>query len=351
MMLKLLKIKKSKKIDNNDEIAEAVDEVYEELHEPEEEALPQIKLFISVDQLAALSERDEDREIQAKMFLNSKEEKQMDAKVFDDFQLKFEKAFVKLGNANNECPHCKRKYTSVPAEIKKCLGCSKGFFKTKRPQDGQMVLVREDNRELLALQWENIKRAELIERINLDELEKLRLTLESRDNRRYSLYDAHFNLVRQYTAKALLSGRFRLYSSLIYYMAEHDRYKREFAKALMYYFYVFYLQMNGASNSVVFGDKVGVNVRIAKRIESLLKMMDTSILACKDFFIYSIEKATAFEFENLPYSMDEVYDAMVKMCDKADRRKAVPQAQEKGEEEPKKSKLLNLKKSIGSLRG
>ncbi len=338
-MLKLLKIKKAKKIDYSEEIEEAVEEVDEELHHTKEEQLPQIKLFISVDQLAALNETDETREIQAKMFLNSKERQPSDPKVFDDFQLKFEKAYVKLGNANNECPHCKRKYTSVPAEVKKCLGCGRGFYKTKRPQDGQMVLVREENRELMELQWENIKKAELIERINLDELEKVRLKLEQMENKRYSLYDAHFHLIRQYTAKSLLSGRFRLYSSLIYYMAEHDRYKKEFAKALMYYFYVFYLQMNGASNSVVFGDKVGVNVRIIKRIENLLRMMDTTILACKDFFTYSIQQATAFEFENLPYSIDEVFDHMTKMCANADRRKE--KTAESEDEAKKKSGLFS----------
>ena len=159
-MLKILKIKKQPN-KKEEEILEAVEEVSEDLHTPPEEQLPQIKLFISVDQLGALKEKDEDRELQAKMFLSPKEKPALDSKVFDEFQLRFEKSFIKLGNANNQCPHCRREYTSVPAEIKKCLGCGKGFFKTKRPQDGQMVLVRDENRDLLNIQWENIKRAKI----------------------------------------------------------------------------------------------------------------------------------------------------------------------------------------------
>jgi len=339
-MLKLLKIKKTKNSKETEAIVEAVEEVAEELHEEPKEVLPQIKLFISVDQLAALNEADADREMHARMFLNSKEPKQLDSTVYDEMKLKFEKAFLKLGNANRQCPHCKREYNSAPAEVKKCLGCGRAFFKTKRPQDGQTVLVREENRDLLALQWENIKKAELIERVNLDELEKVRLKLEQRDNKRYSLYNAHFNLVRQYTAKALLSGRFRLYSSFIYYMAEHDRYERDFAKALMYYFYVYYLQLNGASNSVVFGDKVGVNVRVIKRITSLLEMIDVSVLSCKEFFHYAIEKTTAFEYENLPYSIEETFAHLVDTFVEEDRRKNPPVVVE----EKPKAKSFRLQK-------
>ena len=336
-MLKLLKIKKSRNTHETEEIVEAVEEVAEELHEQPKEQLPQIKLFISVDQLAALNEADTDREMQARMFLNSKEPKNLDTAVYDEFKLKFEKAFLKLGNANKQCPHCKREYTSAPAEVKKCLGCGRAFFKTKRPQDGQTVLVRDENRKLITLQWENIKKAELIERVNLDELEKVRLKLEQRDNKRYTLYSAHFNLVRQYTAKALLSGRFRLYSSFIYYMAEHDRYERDFAKALMYYFYIYYLQLNGASNSVVFGDKVAVNERIIKRIFSLLEMISVSVLSCAEFFTYSIEKTTAFEYENLPYSIDETFAHLVEVFAEEDRRKNPPIIVKK--EKPKSFRL------------
>ncbi len=319
-MLKLLKIKKQRQ--QVDEILEAVDEVSDELHGFGDETLPQIKLFISVDQLAALNEHDEEREAHARLFLREKEKPLHDAKVYETFVQKFEKAYVKLGNENSQCPHCRRTYTTVPAEVKKCLGCAKGFFKAKRPQDGQMVLVREENRELLNLQWENIKRAELIERINHDELEKIRLQAQSHEGKQFTLFDAHFFLVRQYTAKALLSGRFRLYSSLIYYMAEHDRYQKEFAKALMYYFYVFYLQVNGASNSVVFADRVSVHERIVTRIENLLRMIDSSILECEDFFAYSIGKVTAFEYEHMPYSVAEVYEKMVQMCREAEKTEA-----------------------------
>lgn len=325
-MLKLLKIKKTKK--KNARID--VEEVEEDLHIEHAQMLPPIKIFISVDQLSVLNEVDEDRETQAKVFLNSNEIKSLDASHYNDFKLKFEKSFSKLGNANNQCPHCRREYTSAPAEVKKCLGCAKAFFKAKRPQDGESVLVRDENRELMTLQWENIKKAELIERVDLQELEAVRLKLQKRDKRRYSIYDSHFNLVRQHTAKALTSGRFRLYSSLIYYMAEHDRYKKDFAKALTYYFYLFYLQFNGASNSVVFGDKVSVNIRIIKRISNLLKMICVQTTECAEFFKYSIEKNTAFKAEYFPYSIEQTYAHLVKSFEKEEGRDIIPEfAEEK----------------------
>lgn len=324
-MLTLFKIKKSKKIDQPIEVEEVLEEVEDDLHIEYVETLPPINIFISVDQLSVLNEVDEDREMQAKMFLNSKKMKDLDASHYNDFKLKFEKSFSKLGNTNNQCPHCRREYTSAPAEVKKCLGCGKAFFKAKRPQDGETVLVRDENRELMALQWENIKKAELIERVNLDELEKVRLKLESRDNRRYSIYNAHFTMLRQYTAKALTSGRFRLYSSLIYYMAEHDRYEKDFAKALTYYFYLYYLQLNGVSNSVVFGDKVSVNIRIIKRISSLLRMINVQTTQCAEFFEYSIEKNTAFEAENFPYDIEQTYAHLVKSFEKEEGREIIPE--------------------------
>jgi len=323
-MLKLLKIKKKTSTKETEEIIEAVEEVAQELYDEVKEELPPIKLFISVDQLSILNEHDADREMQARMFLNSKEFRYVDASVYEEFEYKFKKSFDKIGNENRRCPYCQRDYNSAPAEVKKCLGCSKAFFKTKRPQDGKTVLVKVEQRELISLQWENMKKAELVERVNLDELEKVRLKLELRDNKRYSLYNAHFNLIKQYTAKALISGRFRLYSSFIYYMAEHDRYEKDFTKALMYYFYLYYLQLNGASNSVVFGDKVSVNIRIVKRISNLLKMAQIHPLQCKEFFEYSIKKASAFEVENLPFGIEESYEHFVKTFDEEDRRKNPP---------------------------
>ncbi|PHR55485.1 MAG: hypothetical protein COA44_10545 [Arcobacter sp.] len=323
-MLRLLKIRKSKKIKDTENIIDGVEEVAQDLNIEIKEELPPIKLFISVDQLAALNELDSDREMQARMFLNSKEIRHIDASVFEEFKYRFEKSFGKLGNENRRCPHCQRDYNSAPAEVKKCLGCEKSFFKTKRPQDGKTVLVKDEHRNLISLQWENIKKAELIERVNLDELEKVRLKLELRDNKRYSLYNAHFHLVKQYTPTALISGRFRLYSSFIYYMAEHDRYEKNFTKALMYYFYLYYLQLNGASNSVVFGDKVSVNIRIIKRISNLLEMARIKPLECKYFFVYSVNKTSAFEFENLPYSIEETYTHFVETFDEDERRKNPP---------------------------
>ncbi len=335
-MLKLLKIKKSKNSQETEEVLDAVEEVQEEIESSSvEEKLPQIKLFISKEQLSALKEQDAEREQHALLYLNGDEKKDTDEALFKEFEEKFEKAFLPLGNANSKCPHCLREYSSAPAEVKKCLGCSKGFFKTKRPQDGLSVLVKEENRKIIAMQWENIKKPEMIENLDMDELKKCRAQLEAKDGSSYSLYDTHFFLIRSYAAKALRSGRFRLYASLIYYMAEHDRYEQKFAKALSYYFYLYFLQLNGASNSVVFGDKVSVNKRVIDRIRSLLTMAKTMTTECEDFFKYSIEARTAFEFENLPYGIDESYAHLVKEFEKAEERdvKSSP-AQEKKKPKP-----------------
>lgn len=311
-MLRLLKVKKSKNPKETDEIIEAVEETAQEIDSIVDEKLPQIQLFISTDQLAQLNVADEEREQHAMMYLNSKEPKEIDRSVYKKYKERFDKSYVKLGNEDSSCPHCRREYKSVPDEVKKCLGCSKAFFKAKRPQDGLTVLVREENREIFKMQWENIKKAELVEGLDLNELEKVRARLEQKNGTKYAIYDAHFMLIRSYTAKALRSGRFRLYSSLIYYMAEHDRYEKEFAKALSYYFYIYFLQLNGASNSVVFGDKVRVNDRIIQRISSLLKMAAIKGNECADFFKYSIETLTVFDLENLPYGIDESYAYLVK---------------------------------------
>lgn len=321
-MLKLLKLNNKK---DRDKIIAAVEESAEEIELQHEETLPPISLFISVDQLTHLKDKDEDREYQAKMFLKSKEDTENGHAVYAEYVEKFEKSFSKLGNENKECPHCRREYTSMPIEIKKCLGCSKAFFKTKRPQDGMTVLVREENRELLSMQWENIRKAELIERINELELEKIRSALQEKSGTRQTLHDAHFLVVKQHVSKALVSGRFRLYSSLIYYMAEHDRYRTDFAQALTYYFYLYYLQLNGASNSVVFGDRVSVNIRTIDRISSLLKMASLLTTECEELFVYSIEKLSAFDMENLPYSVNETYAHLVKTFEKPEgREKIVP---------------------------
>jgi len=329
-MLKLLKIKKSKNTHETEEVLEAVEEVQNEIQSsPVEEKLPQIKLVISKEQLSALKEHDEEREQHALFYLNGIETKRdIDDTVFKEFNEKLERSYNGLGNTNSKCPHCLREYSSAPAEVKKCLGCSKGFFKTKRPQDGLSVLVKEEHREVIKMQWENIKKADMVENLDMDELEKCRAQLQSKDGNAYSLYDTHFFLIRSYAAKALRSGRFRLYTSLIYYMAEYDRYEKQFAKALSYYFYVYFLQLNGASNSVVFGDKVSVNEKIINRIGALLGMAKIMTIECETFFKHSIEARTAFEFENLPYGIDEAYAHLVKSFEKAEGREVIPKVVE-----------------------
>jgi len=322
-MIKLLKITKPKTETLSEEIVAVPEEEFAEA------SLPAINLFISVEQLAQLNMKDADREEQAKMFLKSKNIAATDSAEYKKLVERFEKAYVKLGNANQQCPHCRREYTSLPVEMKKCLGCSKAFFKTKRPQDGLTVLVREENRELINLQWENIKKAELMESVDAEELEKIRLKLEERDGGRFTLYDAHFFLIKQHVAKALVSGRFRLYSSLIYYMAEYDRCKKDFAQALSYYFYLYYLQLNGASNSVVFGDKVSVNKRTLRRIADLLKMAQLLTTECKDIFVHSIEKLSVFESELLPYTIDETYEHLLNTFERAEGREVVEVIEER----------------------
>lgn len=322
-MLKLLKITRPKTETLSEEIVTMPEEQFAE------PVLPAISLFISLEQLEQLKVRDEAREEQAKFFLKSKSREVADSIEYKKLAERFEKAFSKLGNANQQCPHCRREYTSPPVEMKKCLGCSKAFFKTKRPQDGLTVLVREENRELINLQWENIKKAELIENIDEGALEKIRLKLEEKHGSRFTLYDAHFVLIKQHVAKALVSGRFRLYSSLIYYMAEYDRYKKDFGQALSYYFYLYYLQLNGASNSVVFGDKVSVNKRTLRRILDLLKMAQLMTTDCKEVFAYSIEKLSVFEDENLPYTIDETYEHLVNTFERVEGREVVEIIEEK----------------------
>ncbi len=336
-MLKLLKIKKSQKIEHTQEIVDAIQEVQETISPNIEPDLPQIKLFISVDQLASLKDPDEDRQNHAQIYLNDIKVKELKSTLLPAFTDKFTKAFSKLGNANRQCPHCRREYTSVPAQIKKCLGCGKGFYKTKRPQDGVEVLVKEEDRELMKLQWENIKKAELIEGMNLENLERARQKLEQKHGTRHTLYDAHFLLVKRYVAKALLSGRFRLYASLMYYMTEQDRFSQNFAKALGYYFYLYYLHHNGASNSVVFGDRVMVNVRISKRIFSLLQMAKMQTIDCEEFFKDSIESLTVFDFENMPYSIEETYAQLVKSCEEAEGRRIASIVDEKKSKEKMRS--------------
>jgi len=274
---------------------------------------PPIKLFISVDQLNILDKKDdtEDREIESKKFLNKKKFKYLDKDAYSDFEYEFEEFFIKLGNAEGKCPYCNKDCKELPSNKSKCLSCSQEFLRVKRPQDGKDVFIKTEEKDLLSLQWENVKDPDLVERISTEELEVVRQELESHGREKYTVYDAHFDLLKKYTPKALLSGRFRLYTSLIYYLAEHDRYDRKFTKALTYYFYVYYLQLNGASNSVVFGDKVRVNPRITERISSLLNMIDSRATDCKGIFEYAIRKTTVFENENLPYSISQAYEYFV----------------------------------------
>jgi len=165
------------------------------------------------------------------MYLRSTKKNRTDPSVYSKSVERLEKSFSKLGNADQQCPHCRRTYTTAPAEVKKCLGCSKAFFKTKRPQDGLTVMVREENRKIISMQWENIKKPDIIDGVNLEELEKTRLQLEMKTKKPHTLFDVHYLLVGKYIDKSLSLGKFRLYSSLVYYKAEFYRFKREFAKA------------------------------------------------------------------------------------------------------------------------
>jgi len=303
-------IKNFKKTNKNHNVDNTVKIPVE--HKAEKE-LPAIKLFISVDQLEVLDKEDNtaEREEQSRMLLYSKEFRYVDNSAYINFEYELETAFEKLGNEDGTCPYCNKDCNSLSEDESKCPSCSNEFLRTKRPQDGKAVLIKVEDKALMSLQWENVKNLELIERIDLEELERVRQELETDGRNQYSIYDAHFDMVKHYTPKALLSGRFRLYSSLIYYLAEHDRYERKFAQALSYYFYVYYLQFNGASNSVVFGDKVTVNPRIMTRISSLLKMIGFKATDCKDIFEYSIRKTTVFEREKLPYTIEQAYTHFV----------------------------------------
>jgi hypothetical protein len=122
-MIKLLKITRPKTEALSEEIVAVPEEEFAEA------SLPAISLFISVEQLTQLNAKDADREEQAKMFLKAKNTAAEESLVYKKLVERFEKAYLKLGNANKQCPHCRREYTSLPVEMKNVWGVQKHFLR------------------------------------------------------------------------------------------------------------------------------------------------------------------------------------------------------------------------------
>lgn len=61
--------------------------------------------------------------------------------------------FSALGTTESVCPYCMAKLEKFPQRKTKCKSCGQPIYSRTRPLDGEKVLIREDEIELLEDQW------------------------------------------------------------------------------------------------------------------------------------------------------------------------------------------------------
>jgi len=227
--------------------------------------------------------KDSDQHYQDKIDADlNKTSEVVDRRVVMLYEKKFIEKFKKLGNLHQKCPYCTSPYKSLNLGEKKCTQCDKTFMVKKRVQDLGTVAYRVENKKQFDAQWKAISKIKKFKFYLSHEYEYIEKELKKQGKVNVQRTDVMHSVLNAYAKNSLNSGHYELYTAFIFHKAELMRTQQRFAEALVYYFYVHFLQSNGVDNKAGFSAKTTMNTELRERITDLLALGNIQVKQAKD---------------------------------------------------------------------
>lgn len=257
--------------------------------------------------------KDTDQKYQDKIDRDlKKRSKIVDRGIVMLYEKKFMEKFKKIGNLDQKCPYCAKSYKTLNLGEKKCIQCSKIFFVKKRVQDMGTVAFRSENTIQFDLQWKAVSKIKKFKFYLPHEYTYIQEQLQKQGKKNVQTNDVMHSVVSAYAKNSLNVGYYELYTAFIFHKAELMRLEQRFAEALVYYFYVHFLQNNGLSNEASFSLNTKMNDDLRQKIVALLSLGNIQVEKSKDIFDYAVKHLNAFNISRMPVNIDKSYSFLMK---------------------------------------
>lgn len=253
------------------------------------------------------------------------------------FEKTFMEKFKKIGNLNQKCPYCGHEFRSNHVGEKKCAECKKSFFVQKRVQDMGTAAFRVENKALFDLQWKVSSNTRKFMHYLPHEFDYIEKQLKKQGKKSVTKNEVMQSLLSAYAKNSLNAGYYRLYAAFMFHKAELMRAEQRFAEALEYYFYVYFLHVNGVSNDATFSSNSEINEELRERISELLAMGKLQVKKSRSLFEYAITHLNVFNPDNISLPANKVYTMLMREFKAEDAQKE--------EQKPMRSFVLYTKAS------
>jgi hypothetical protein len=149
-----------------------------------------------------------------------------------------------------ECPNCHEALLKIPGSKTKCPHCGKYMFVRTRPLDGVRLVVTGDEADRIDEDWTILAGAQDVIVAEKDEFEGEKKIMRAKfGGREPSDNDVKWSLLNKQIIENIKNGDWGLYRNTRFKMAEILRGEMKLKDAIQTYFEVFYLDLNGPSNS------------------------------------------------------------------------------------------------------
>jgi len=228
----------------------------------------------------------------------------------------FKEVWKPVGNLKPECPYCAYKFKKMPQSKGKCHSCKETFYSRKIPQKNQRSLLREEDLPILKKQFNAITYITIHTNKNSPEYQEAYKELMNKFGAKPREYDVLWRLFNVRIIQTTLEGNFGLLTLAYMEAADILRKETDFFNSLTYFFYVCYLDINGAYNGMeqtdmymYRGDPIAyqkknsiISAHIITNIKKLTVLAALTIDEQEEIFYYSMNQYNSFPYPIYSYT-------------------------------------------------
>ena len=159
--------------------------------------------------------------------------------------------FREVGRLDNVCPYCEQELAMPPSQNTNCQHCAKPVISQKRPFDGQMVLLTEDQAKIVEEDWLLHQQLGMLPKI-MEKSEELvySTTAELREELGHEPtgHEVLHHIILGEMGDYYRNGKWDLFTHAFYELGELNRSNGDILDALGNYIMAYYLKSNGPRN-------------------------------------------------------------------------------------------------------
>ena len=261
---------------------------------------PKLKSRLKLKALPKLKQKPKKKIVQKKVIVNKE--------TMQPYIERFEKAWEPVGKLNRKCPYCGHKFDKIPQSKRKCPSCKETIYPRVIPQSKQKSLLRLEDIPVLDKQKSAITYISIHTNKKEPDYQKANKALEKKFGFKPKKNDVLWRLFNERVVQTTIDQDFGFLRIAYYEAAEILRGEKKFLQTLLYYFYICYLDLNGATNNMREYNEYDFDQKAFQKEESeimpglifginkLVNLADLTMDELEEIYYYSINTYNSFPY-------------------------------------------------------